>query len=605
MEASRDILLSLGIIILLGISAQYIAWVLKFPSILFLLILGFLFGPILNIIDPDVLLGNLLMPFVSVSVALILFEGGLTLRLREFKKIGGVVSSLIFFGVVLTCIIVTLSAYYIIGLNLKISLILGAILVVTGPTVIGPLLREIRPYGNVADILKWEGIIIDPIGVLLAVLVFEAVLAEEIYAAGKIVIFIIGKTILFGFTIGIVVASLLILLLRKFLIPDYLQESVSFSMVIASYILSEYLQHESGLFATTIMGIVLANQKSVSIRHILEFKENLRIIIISLLFVILSARIHLDVFNLISFNIIIFLAVLILIARPLVVFISTIRSSLNLKEKLFISWMAPRGIVAAAVSSIFALRLSETDIPQAEYLLPVTFIVIVGTVAIYGLTAAPLSRELKLSEKDPQGIIIVGGQEWALEIAKILKGEGYRTVLIDTNRGHVIKARMENVETVYGSVLSENILNEISFNGLGRLLALTPNDEVNSLAALHLNHIFDKKELYQLPPMKSPKETSESYSPKDLRGRFLFGEGFDYYTLSRRYNEGSVIKLTKLTEKFDYAAFKAYYGKDIIQMIVIEEDHKMKIITADEEFKEPEPGHSILCMLNDPDPGPD
>ncbi len=604
MDFTSDILFNIGVIILLGIGAQWLAWLLKFPSIIFLLIFGFLSGPVFGFIDPDALLGDILLPFVSISVALILFEGGLTLNLKELKDIGRVVISLILLGVIITWIIGTVGAYYIIGLNFQISVLLGAILVVTGPTVIGPLVREIQPYGKIADILKWEGIVIDPIGALLAVLVFEAVVTEELFHAGQVVLLNLGKTIFFGFTIGYVFARLLILFLKRFWVPDYLQETVTLAMVIVAYIISDYFQHESGLFATTLMGIVMANQKSVNVRHILEFKENLRILIISILFIILSARIDMDVFNLISVSSLLFLAVLIFIGRPLSVFLATIRSKLDLKEKIFLSWMAPRGIVAAAVSSIFALRLSDTDIPQTEFLIPLTFIIIVGTVGIYGLTAPPLSKWLKVAQANPQGLLIVGAHEWALEIAKVIKAAGFRAVLIDTNYGYISKARMDDIDAVYGSVLSEHILGEINLDGLGKMVALTPNDEVNSLATLHYNEVFSKEELYQLPPRGPLKYDTEKASPKHLRGRFLFDEKYDFYTLSRKYYAGAGIKSTKLTDKFDYNAFRKYYGEEVIPMFIITENRKIKVITTD-EYDEPRPGHTIIAMLSEPEEKPE
>ena len=256
-------------------------------------------------------MGDLLLPIVSISVALILFEGGLTLRLTELREVGTVVIILIFIGALITWIIAAAASYYILKLDLRLSILLGAILIVTGPTVIGPLLSHVRPLKRVGTILKWEGILIDPVGAIFAVLVFEAILAREISAAGTLIIVGIIKTIVFGGIIGFGMAKLLVFLLRKFLIPDILQESVALVLVIGAFVISNVLQVESGLLAVTIMGLFIDNEKHVSIKHIIEFKENLRVIIISSIFILLSARLKLSDFENFDLSIIVFTGVLI------------------------------------------------------------------------------------------------------------------------------------------------------------------------------------------------------------------------------------------------------------------------------------------------------
>ncbi len=467
---SEHFLLSLSSIIILGIGAQWLAWRLKLPSILLLLIFGFIAGPLTGFLNPNILIGDILLPIVSIAVAIILFEGGLSLKVKELPKIGGALIFLLTIGVTITGVITAIAAYTIIGLNWQISILLGAILVVTGPTVIGPLLRYIRPKRKVADILKWEGIVIDPIGALFALLVFEAILIGGFKDASVTVLLVIGKTLLFGGIVGVSFAFLLIILIKKFWIPDFLQETVTLSLVVAAFVCSNFLQHESGLFATTLMGIVMANQKQVTVQHILEFKENLSVLIISFLFIILSARLDLSVFENLSYTSLLFLLVLIFIARPLAVFVSTIRSEFTIKERIFLSWMAPRGIVAAAVASIFALRLSENNIPQTEFIVPITFIVIVGTVALYGLTAAPLARYLKVAQSNPQGTLIIGAYPWVIELGKLLISKGFAVAVIDTNRDSIYNAKMAKIPAYHGSALSEELFENIDLDGIGKLI---------------------------------------------------------------------------------------------------------------------------------------
>ncbi|NIR50645.1 sodium:proton antiporter [candidate division KSB1 bacterium] len=595
---SEHQVIGLAGIIVLGIGAQWLAWRLKLPSILFLLVFGFIAGPVTGFLHPDELMGDLLLPVVSISVAVILFEGGLTLRISELREIGRVVLMLIFLGGMLTWAIAAASAHFLLDLNLNLSILLGAILVVTGPTVIGPLLRHIRPIGKVADILKWEGIAIDPVGALLAVLVFEAILVGEVQEATTMVLLSLVKTVFLGGLIGLILARLLVFLLKQFWVPDFLQETVTLMLVIVAFVSSNLFQEESGLFAATLMGLALDNQKTVAIKHIVEFKENLRVLIISSLFVLLAARLQINDFQHFTMESLIFLAILIFLARPFSVFMSTLGSDLTWRERLFISWMAPRGIVAAAVASIFALRLAEIGLEQTEYLVPITFMVIVGTVAIYGLTATPIARRLNVAQSNPQGVLIIGAHAWARDIAKTLQAKTFKVVMVDTNRANIYTARMEGIPSYHGSVLSEHILDEIELDGIGRLLALTPNDEANSLAALNFSEIFESEELYQLPPESEKKGEEETYSPKHLRGRFLFGEGMHYRYLSNRFLTGATIKTTKLSKEFDYQAFQHYYGGSVIPLFLITGDNRLAVITAGQKI-DPKSEQMIVAVVDE------
>lgn len=590
-------LFELASIIVLGIAAQWLAWRLRFPSILFLLIFGFIAGPLTGFLHPDELMGELLFPIVSISVAVILFEGGLTLRMGELKDVGAVVFNLISVGVLITWAIATAAAYYILGLDLRLAILLGAILVVTGPTVIGPLLMHIRPKKRVGTILKWEGIVIDPVGALLAVLVFEAILSGQIDQVWSVILLGILKTIFFGGIIGYLLAQLLVFLLQRFWVPDFLQETVALILVITAFVLSNVFQPESGLFAVTLMGLALDNQR-VSIQHIVAFKENLRVMIISSLFILLAARIPLSDFGQFNLNSLLFLGVLVFIARPLSVFVSTLRSNLTWRDRLFITWLAPRGIVAAAISSIFAFRLAEIGIPDVQLLVPTTFFVIVATVALYGLTAGPLARWLNLTQSDPQGVLIMGAHAWGRAIAKVLLDKGFTVLVIDSNRGNILQARMEGIPSHYGSVVSEHIVNELDLEGIGRFIALTSNDEANSLAALHLSEVFEKVELYQLPPIRGKSRDEDSFIPKHLRGRFLFDEETNFNTLNNAYVNGWRVKSTRLSEEFDYNAFKSYYKDRAIPMFLITEPKRLMVFTTDTKL-EPKPGHTIIALAQE------
>lgn len=423
---------SLAVILAFGVGAQWLAWRLRLPSILLLLLFGFAVGPVTGWLEPDILFGDGLFPLVSLSVAVILFEGGLSLTYAELRRIGGVMGRLVSIGALVTWVLSTVAAMLLLGLDLPLAALFGAILTVTGPTVIGPLLRYVRPVGSVGPILKWEGIVIDPIGATLAVLVFEAVLAGDAQAAPRLIIGGVLSTALVGTIVGAAGAVLLIVLLARFWVPDTLQNPVVLTVVLTAFVVADALQHEAGLLAVTVMGIALANQRWVPIRHIVEFKESLQVLLIGGLFIVLTARLELADIAAIGPESLLFLGVMILLVRPTAVFLATLGAGLHWRERAFLAWMAPRGIVAASVASLFAIRLAEVGVPEAERLAPLTFLVIVGTVALYSLTVRPVAQWLGLASPDPTGALIVGAHPLAQAVGLALQGRGLRVLLVDT-----------------------------------------------------------------------------------------------------------------------------------------------------------------------------
>jgi len=495
---SQELLIGLGTIVLFGAIAQWLAWRLHMPAILLLLILGIIAGPVTGLVDTEKLFGKLLFPFVSLSVAMILFEGGLSLKFSEFRNVGKTIRNLISIGALITWSVSTLAAWFLLDLDFKLALLFGAILIVTGPTVVLPILRQVRPKGNLNSIAKWEGIMIDPVGAVIAVLVFEEIINRGFQQFTAVSIYGLFITLVVGFGIGWIGAQLILYFLKRFWIPDHLHNAAAIMIVITTFIISNLIQHESGLLTVTILGIILANQNKVSIKHIIEFKENLRVILISTLFIILVARLKIEDLSQFNLNTVLFLAVLIFITRPLTVFVSTIGQNLKLKEKIFLSWLAPRGIVAASVSSIFAIDLVNNGYSDAERLVPLTFIVIIVTVTLYGLGAIPLSRILKISDPNPQGVLIVGAHIWARQIGVTLKNLGFRILMVDSNPENIESAQMQGLEATVANIIAEDVIDQLNLQGIGKLMALTQNDEVNALAALHFEEIFGRANVFQL-----------------------------------------------------------------------------------------------------------
>lgn len=592
-----DVLTLVAGLVAAGIGSWWLAWRLNLPSILVLLVVGFIVGPVGNWLSPDALLGELLLPFVSVSVALILFEGGMSLRLSELRRVGGVVRNLITIGALVTWAVSAVAAHLIFGLDPRLCVLLGAVLVVTGPTVVQPLLQHIRPGGPVGSILRWEGIAIDPVGAVLAVLVFEWMAIKEPETATIQVAWGLAKTLVVGGGAGLVAAAILTLFLRRYWIPDALQSPVALMCVIAVFAFCNAVQHESGLLATTVMGIAMANQKSADVGHILEFKENLRILLISALFILLSARLEVDDLTGIWGRGLLFLAVLVVVARPLCVFVSSLGSKLSRSEKLFLAWMAPRGIVAAAVSSVFALRLEATGYEGASVLVPITFLTIIGTVAIYGLTGPLVARRLGVADPNPQGVLFVGANDWARAMAEALQKKNLRVLLVDSNRDHTSAARMAGLPAYTGSILAEQTLEELDLGGIGRILAVTPNDWVNVLAVQRYRRVFGQAACYQLAPYK--KTSGKHDAHKHLYGRLLFGEDRTYDAIEGLAAAGAKVKTTRLSETFDYAAFREMYGAGAIPLFTISENGKLAVVTDRGAF-DPKAGQTLIALVHEP-----
>lgn len=593
----------LALVLFLGVGAQWLAWRIKLPAIVLLLGFGFALGMVVG--PPEEYVGEeALLPIVSLAVGVILFEGGLSLHVKEVKETSSVVLRLVTVGLLITWGGTAMAAHWLMGFSWPMATLLGALLTVSGPTVILPLLRLVRPTGRIGSVIKWEGIVNDPIGAVLAALVFEVVrhgagehLAWE--SAGMLL-----KTALIGLVLGGVTAWVLIQLLRRYLIPDYLQNPVVLGVVVLVFAVSNWLSHESGLVTVTVLGLFLANQERASVKHVIEFKENLRVLLIAVLFIVLSSRVSIGWAELgqIGWGGLAFLAALILVVRPLATLFATAGSDLDREERLLLGWIHPRGIVAAAVASLFAIDLQGTELAaEGNRLVLATFLVIVGSVLTYGLTLGPLARRLGLSQADPQGVLFAGASLLARQIAEALSKEGVPTLLVDTNPQNVAAARMSGLRVQYASIGSEFVQHGIDLGGIGRMLAMTPNDEVNSIAAMEFREVFGSKSVYQLAP---PEKTSERQRriPQHLRGRLLFGEGVTYDDLRRRVEAGAVLKKTTLSDDFTYEDFVQKYGETALVLFTFPEPGRVRIGSADQPL-DLKSGGKILALIDPPQEG--
>jgi CPA1 family monovalent cation:H+ antiporter len=595
-------LLALAGIGLLAAVAQWAAWRVRLPAILFLLVFGILAGPVAGLVNPDALFGDLLFPIISLSVAVILFEGALTLKLSELKEIGTTVRNLVTIGALITWVITSVIAHLAIGFDYDMAFLFGAMVVVTGPTVIVPMLRTVRPVKRVADILRWEGIIIDPIGALLAVLAFDFYMASQSSDVFIDILALFLKVIGIGVGVGIVFGFGLSHILRKHWLPEYLRSPFTLLMVFVAFALSETMLHESGLLAVTIFGMIVANQRGVDVDDILDFKESLSLLLISGLFIVLAARIDLAGFVAVGWGSILVVAGIILIARPISVFVSSIGSDLSLSEKVIVSWIGPRGIVCAAVAAIFALKLEQEGAPGANLLVPLAFLVIISTVVLQSLTSKPLAGFLGVRDPAPSGYLIIGGGRVGRMIAQTLAANGVRVVIADSDWDHISQARMDGIETYFGNPISDHADRYLDLSGIGNLISLSGRANFDVLASMHYRREFGSEHLYELPTSAEGQQHGKHRIGKRLRGKHLFGEDVTHNQVLGHLRDNWVTKETGLTLEFGLEQYLSKYADKALILFAIDPSDRLRLITDADDWQ-PDAGWKVISLVDDNEVG--
>lgn len=586
--------LAIAVIVALGAAAQWLAWKMRLPAILPLLTIGFLAGPVLGWLRPLHVFGaDMLYPVVSMAVALVLFEGGLTLRFADLAGTRRVVINLVTIGAVVTWLGGSAAAYWLIDLSFPLSLLFGALVLVTGPTVIGPLLRIVRPNARVSNALKWESIVIDVVGAMVAVLVFEFVKLDGSESAVGHTVLLMLRFLLVGAVTGALGGAFLAWLLRRRAIPDYLINVTSLAVVFGAYAVANTVAGEAGLLTTVVMGVMVANLDIPNLDALLAFKEDLTVLFVSMLFIVLAADIDLASFMAaVTWHSLLVLALLVLVIRPLDVFLSSIGSKLNLREKIYMSWLAPRGIVAAAVSSLFASQLVRLGFDGAERLVPMVFMVIVGTVLLASLTAKPLGVRLGVADPDPQGFLILGAHPVARAIGTILKEQGLIVTLADTNWANVTAARTEGLNAYFGSLLSDRSDDELRLSGIGRLLALTSNDEANALTAVKFARVFGSQNVYQLASGSGNDERRRLGG--DRRGLWFGSAGLSFRRLQTLMAGDARFERFEMKQDSDFEALIARYGQRVQPLFVLR-GKRLEVLS--DESQEPEAGSIVLALM--------
>ncbi|AWL11552.1 K(+)/H(+) antiporter NhaP2 [Saliniradius amylolyticus] len=590
-----EVLASLAAILTVGMACQWVAWRLKLPAILFLLLSGIVAGPVLGVFEPDPLFGDLLFPFISLAVAVILFEGSLTLKFREIPGLEKVIRNLITGGVLITWLVTAITTRWLLGFSWEIAMLFGAIMVVTGPTVIVPMLRTIRPKERVANTLRWEGILIDPIGATLAILVYQFILSEGTQGGVISGAVVFGKILLIGCVLGAFAGYLLAVILRRHWVPRYLHNYLALALVCGVFAISDMLQAESGLLTVTVMGVLLANLKGIDLEGILDFKENLSVLLISTLFIVLAARMDADAFLSLGWGALAVFGVIQLVSRPLSVYASSWGSKLTLPERHLLAWIAPRGIVAAAISALFAIKLDAVGYEQAHQLVPLTFMVIIGTVLLQSVTAGPLARGLKVAQPEPEGFLIVGANRVAQTLGKALKDNDIRVVLADDNWSCVKEAEMRGLAAYWGNPASEHAERHLDLAGIGHLMAMSEDLELNALVAHYYRQEFEPNRIFTIRNRLTKSGEQRKKSKFRYGGQHLFGDKVSYTGLKKSLQEKAEIHTTELTEEFDFEQLLKDSDADVLPLFAIDEKESVHVFTSERQLT-PAKGWKIISL---------
>lgn len=587
--------LVIAVVGVLGIGAQWAAWRTGWPAIVLMLAAGFLAGPILGLFDPEAAFGPLLEPMVAIGVALILFEGGLNLDLRELRHAGDGVWRLVLFGVPIGWLLGALACYYIAGLVWPVAILFGGLLVVTGPTVVLPLLRQSKIQPRPAATLKWEAIVNDPIGALCAVIAYEyfrlTAAAPDATLFEVVPPMIIAALLAGG--LGYAAARFVAWSFPRGVIPEYLKAPVLLTLVIGVFVLSNAIEHEAGLMAVTVMGVSLANMNVTSLRSIHHFKENIAIILVSGIFIVLSASLDYQELAYLNWRFGLFLAALLFLVRPLTILTSLLFSSVPWNERLFLAWIAPRGIVMVAVSGLFALRLSDLGYADGEVLIGLSFAVVVATIVAHGFTVDLVARWLGVKGTSRPGLLIVGSTPWTIALAQELQSLKTPVMVVDSSWQRLAPARRAGLPYYHGEILNEATEHNLDLSPFQVLVAATENEAYNTLVCNEFAYEIGRDTVYQLGEAVS--DDDRHAIPPSLRGRALFKSGFGVTDVNERQAQGWIFRKTKLSDEFSFDDAREHLPEAGHLLLLLRKDGTLRFFTHAAR-PDPRPGDTVISF---------
>jgi len=519
-----------------GIAAQWVAWRLRLPAIVLLFLIGLAVGPGLGLLQPSHGFGPALRPIIGLAVALVVFEGGLALDVQELRQAGGGVLRLTTVALPINALLGTLCAHLLTPMAWSTAALFGTITVVTGPTVVLPLLRQTRLERRATSFLKWEAIVNDPVGAILTALVLQIVVAPAGHAPDHLALRVAGGLAL-AIALGAGAALLVRQAFRHDQIPEILKTPILLATAFGLYAVSNAVLEDAGLAAATMFGVVLANLRLPGLSELRRFKEALVVLVVSALFIVLTADLHRDVLRHVSWRVLALTLAMLLVARPVAILLATVRSDLTWPERLLPAWIAPRGIVAAAIAGIAGLRLQGAGAEGADLIMPAVFALIAASMLLHGFTLRPLARRLGLTLDERPGLALVGASDWSLQMARALHEGGVPVLLVDTFPGALTAARNASLPVLQAELLSEHGRDELDGLAVDYLLAVTADEIYNAMLCSGFASEFGRERVFQLAP-KGGFHDQERGVSRELRGKLLGEPALDYQSLAGRFQAG-------------------------------------------------------------------
>ncbi|MFT8307037.1 cation:proton antiporter [Acetobacter malorum] len=595
---SESVLIFLFCVLGGSMLAQWTAWRFRLPAIVLLFSLGLLYGPVLEIMHPSQMMGAAFHPLVSLAVALIVFEGGLILDFRQLKEAGEGVLRLTLVALPINLILGSMAAHYIGGMGWGPAFLFGSIIVVTGPTVVLPLLRSAKLQPKIAAFLRWEAIVNDPVGAILATLVLEVLLMRPGEGSGTFFGFILphmlasaGLTIALGIGAALGVRWLLV----RDLMPEVLKSSILITIALVLFALGTLTMDGAGLIASTVFGMALVNLRIPGMAEIQRMKESLVVLIVSVLFVLLTADLQRTQLSNLSWSIGALTFAVLFLVRPLGIFLATMGSSLSWAERIFVGWIAPRGIVAAAVAGIAGLRLQDAGYPGAGLVMPAVFAVIASTMILHGFSLRPLGRKLKLTLSDEQALSIVGANDWSTGLAIAVHQAGAPVLLVDNSRQDLQRAEKAGVPVLRAEVLSEEGAESLEERPGDYLIAATPDAIYNGLVCAHLAPHFGRQRVYQVSPGIARLDLYRGLS-RDARGKVLGEPSWNFTLLDTLIREGWKFRSVEVTPDNQESLLQE--SSNLLVVLVLQKGVSMTIVSAeDEALSQPEVGQCVIALV--------